>query len=512
LANLPGFGTCLLISCAAVACRPLRFRSRFIAIALCIAPQLFYWGYFGGARAADPLKWGFSFAPWICAWLDCLIIAGVVLIVGHYTRYRPGLVLLFVTLTLVITVGVFEASIGFDELDYQLYVAKNNPELVDEFHDHKVTEALDEAITNQEVGRYLREFYYSAAQPELRAELKKLIQNQMMSYDRWPSWFNVPQGMEYKAKKDWLLSRYDLFIAKRPNSKRMPIALYFKALLSEYSPDIRAFGEKELLHFYSDYPQERSADIWWKLYWNFSSSPESLEARWRIAKHWACWGRFEQADKVLAEAQTMTAERLKIIEARPEKNKSFFEMFQTPADSVMTAPKLNDLQRRIYLLRTLIGPENLPYSILDNPASPEKQKEKLASEERLKEFVAINPHLPDYPQNLQDLLTQAGNNDPLSDNIKLAQTELIDDEQLKIEHLTKLYEQYPQTDGGIQALYELGLLKISLWRQQEPTNAELKKKYLEQARASLTSFINLCPNSFYAEQVKKNLEVLPKAD
>jgi len=40
LANLPGFAICLFISCIAAACRPLRFRSRFIAIALCTAPQL----------------------------------------------------------------------------------------------------------------------------------------------------------------------------------------------------------------------------------------------------------------------------------------------------------------------------------------------------------------------------------------------------------------------------------------------------------------------------------------
>ena len=42
LANLPGFAICLLVSCFAVACRPLRFRSRFVAIALCTAPQLIY--------------------------------------------------------------------------------------------------------------------------------------------------------------------------------------------------------------------------------------------------------------------------------------------------------------------------------------------------------------------------------------------------------------------------------------------------------------------------------------
>ena len=45
---------------------------------------------------------------------------------------------------LVAAVVMFEMKIGFDELDYQLYVAKNDPEQVEEFHEHSITEALDE--------------------------------------------------------------------------------------------------------------------------------------------------------------------------------------------------------------------------------------------------------------------------------------------------------------------------------------------------------------------------------
>ena len=47
LAGLPIFALAVVASCVAVACRPLRFRSRFIAIALCIAPQFVYWGVLG---------------------------------------------------------------------------------------------------------------------------------------------------------------------------------------------------------------------------------------------------------------------------------------------------------------------------------------------------------------------------------------------------------------------------------------------------------------------------------
>ena len=493
-ANLPGVALCLLISCFAAACRPLRFRSRFIAVALCIAPQLIYWGYFGGARGVEPIEWGFSFAPWICAWLESLIIAGFVLGIGHFTRYRPGLVWIFTTLTLVIAVIVFEVTIGFDELDYQLYIAKNNPEYVSEFHDHNITEALDKTTRDPAIQKYLQSFFYPTEQAALRAELKREIQIQL-SYDRWPTWLIVPEELKYQTKKNWLNEQYDLFIAKRPNSRRMPITLYFKAILNEYSPDIRVLGDKEILHFYSDYPHDRSAETWFKLYRDFGSSPESLEARWRVAKLWAGRGIFEQADELLNEIQTILDEQIKLLRVKQVPNESFLGLFQLPADTVMTIPRLNELQRRLVHLRTLIGPENRT----DEPES----------NELLARFVMLNPHSMNYPQQLDRLLQQTKDGDPIRDNILLAQAGLIDSEQSRADKLTELHSENQDTDGGIQALYEQGLLKISLWRQQDESDPDLKKKCLDEAKETMTNFLNLYPKSFYVEQIQKNLDSLP---
>jgi len=491
LANLPGFAICILVSCFAAACRPLRFRSRFIAIALCTTAQLIYWAYFGGVRGGDPVEWGFSFSPWICAWLIGLGIAGLVLGIGHFTRYRPGLVWLFTSVFLLLAIATFEIRIGFDELDYQLYVAENNPEHTDEFHDRSITESLDETIANPAVKRYLAVFF--PTEPiELRAKLKEKIQTQLQ-LDRWPSWFIVPAELKYQDKKRWLFEQYDSFIKRRAQSRRMPIALYYKALLSEYSPDINMLGQKEILHFYSDYPYERSREIWWRLYIDFGDSPESLEARWRIAKYWAGRGRFEQADELLAEAQTMVAERLKLLEEKQEGNDSFFGRFRPPGDSAMTVSKLTDLQRRLNQLRNLIGSEN--------------RTGKSASSERLARFVMLNLHAFDYEDDLDGLLGEMVDNDPLRDNILLAKTKLVADEQLRAEKLNELHKRFADNDGGMQALYELGLLKISLY-QNEP-NLEQKKENLADARTTLTRFISLYPDSFCAERVKKILNNLP---
>ncbi len=496
-ANLPAFAVCLLVSCIAVACRPLRFRSRFIAIALCTVPQILYWGYFGSIRGVEPVKLGFSFVPWTAAWLIGLGIAGGVIGVGHFTRYRPGLVWSSTAFVLAAAAVLFKLEIGFDELDYQLYVARNNPEQVTEFHDHSITDAIDRTITNPAVIKYLGDFFYPAEPIPLRKELKKEIQAQL-AHNRWPGWFIVPDQLKFQEKGKWLFDRYDLFITRRPTSNRMPIALYYKALLSEYSPDYNMLEQKEILHFYSDYPFERSRKIWYQLYREFGDSPESLEARWRIAMHWAGQGRFEEADALLVEARERLDEQVDLLAKDQTRGETLFSPFRPPAESVVTMFKLTELQRKLNQLRTLISGEN--------------RTDKPESAGRLAKFVVLSPHSPDYGQRLAELLAQMGRNDPLRDNVLLAQTKVIADEQLRAEKLAELHKKFGDTDAGMQSLYELGLLKIRFWRQQDESNAENKKQLLADARATLTSFLSLYPDSFCAEQVKKNLADLPTVE
>lgn len=514
LANLPGLAICLLISCIAVACRPLRFRSRFTAIALCTAPQLLYWGFCGGARGVEPIKWEFSFAPWVCAWLISLTIAGLVLGIGHFTRYRPGFVFLFASVFFILAVVTFRTRIGFDELDYQLYIAKNNPEHVREFHDHNITEALDKTIRDPAVRSILTGFFYPDEPIPLRKELKREIQIQL-SYDRWPSWFIAPEELKYQEKKQWLDQQFELFInppkswwmpiffytefkKRRSICGKMPIALYYKALLNEYGPDTTMLGQKEILHFYNDYPRERSRDIWYRLYRDFGNSPESLEARWRIAKHWAGQGRFEQADRLLAEAQAKLGERYKQVQKQQTEENNLFGLFRPPPDSAMTVVRLDDLKRRLDCLRNLIGPQN--------------RIQEADVKKRLAEFVMLNPYRYDYSQYLDELLEKMDKNDPLRDNVLLAKAKLIADEQLQAEKLNQLHKEYQDTDGGMQALYELALLKIGMWRRQGEATTEQKKKLLADARATLTSFISLYPDNIYSEQAQRNLDGLPKVE
>ncbi len=496
IAKLPLFGVFLLVSCVAVASRPLRFRSRFIAIALCMAPQLVYWALFGGAQSVDPIRLGLSFSPWICAWLTALAVGGIVIGIGHFTRYRPGLIWMVFALVLGLAVWDFQRKISFAELDYQLYVAGNNPEEVIQFHDHDMTEAIDRAIENPATLSFLTGFFYPTEPILLREELKKEIQVQL-GYDQWPTWFDVPEELNYQAKRKQLLDSCALFIKKRPKSKRMPIALYYMAILNEYTPDVQGFGRTEVLSFYSDYPHRKTLPIWQKLLNEFPESPEALEARWRIAMLLAGRQRFEKAAELCELTEGMIVERLKLVDEAQTATGAFSTAFSSPAVTVITPFKLKELEKKVQKLRALVNGQNHTES--------EESKSNLA------EFILLNPYSMDYPQRLDRLIAATDEKSPLRDNVLLAKIMLIGDAQFKAEQLKELGEKFANTDGGTQALYELGLLKVALWKDPQ-TEAAQKETYLADARAILTNFIALYPKSIYSIHAQTMLDSLPGAE
>jgi hypothetical protein len=509
LANLPIFAVFVLVSCIAAACRPLRFRSRFIALALCMAPQLFYWAWFGGLENTEPLRWGFSFAPWVCAWLTALVFAGIVLLIGHFTRYRPGLCWLLGLITLTTAGLLLKYEIGFDELAYQQYVADNDPEEVVEFRDHRLTDLLDATITNRDVKRYFANFFYPSEPVMLREKLKEEIQTQLNN-DRWPFWFQTTPELNFGPKRQWLLEQYEHFVAypkhwwmpsavykkfasRRLRSKRMPAALYYKALLSESTPDPTMIIEKEVLHFYNDQPHWRCWPIWYQLYEQFPQSSESLEARLRLATHLAGKGLFQKATELLQEARTMTTAKLKEQEQSTASNPAFLSSFTPPPSSAMTVSRLTELQRRLGDFAALISDENYTTDAI--------------TQLRLSRFVMLDTHSLDYPARLESFLAQTNENDPLRDNILLAKIKLTKDLQLRAEQLKALNDRYKNRDGGIAALYELALLKVRL--SQEFTGAEQKKR-LAEARGTLESFISAYPKSNFTVNAQTVLNSLPR--
>lgn len=497
IAKLHLFGVFVLISCIAVASRPLRFRSRFISIALCMAPQLIYWAAWGGNPEIDPVRWGFSYAPWIYAWLTGLFMAGMVLGIGHFTRYKPGLVFAL-SLTLLLTAfGVFQKHIGFAELDYQLYVAGSSPEDTPEFNDYSITETLDEVIEDDALRSFLVGRFYPTEPILLRQKLKEEIQG-LIIYDRWPQWFQkkMPPQLKYPAKRRELISRYELFMERWPASKRKAVALYFKAMLSEYHPDVRALGRDEILRFYWDYPSPDNTFLWQELFESFPQSPESLEARWRIARFEAGKGSFEKAQSLCEVSLAMIREQLEKETASQSigESDSIFASFREPARTVITPRKLRDLQTRFRLLLSRISKENR--------GTDEVSRRLLAS------FITLNPYSQDYGLRLDEILAQATPNSGLRDNVLLEKAMLNEDPNQQIALLAEVTRQFPGTDGGIRAMYELGLMKIQLWKNSQHSQ-EARDALLQECRTILTAFSTDFPDSPYADQARIMLQSLP---
>lgn len=496
LAGLPLFGIFLLISCIAVACRPLRFRSRFIAIALCTAPQVIYWAVFGSSTVSDtdPIKWGFSFAPWISAWLSSVAMGGIVIAIGHFTRYRPGLVWSISAVALLTAIGIFLGMIGFAELDYRLYIDGNNPKEVTEFHDRSITQAIDDAMNDPGTRSFLAGFFYPTEPILLREELKGEIQEQLRS-GRWPNWFTVPEELNYQKKTAELESQYKKFIDKRPSSRRMPVALYYRVILKEQTPDIRMLGQSEKLHFYDDYPHHENLPLWFHIYNEFPHSAEAIEARWRIAKHYAGAEEFDKSTEFCEVAKVMlAAHRQKTQEQNQLDEATFLTVFRQPAQTAMTPLKLKELDLKLKELKLLISEQNR----IDSPSS----------RKRLAKFVLLNPHSKDYPDQLNILLTQMKQNDPLRDNILLAKIILISDMQLKAEQLRSLADKFPNTDGGIHALFELAMLKVQFFKNPDIKQDD-KDIYLGQARKILQNFVKTYPGSIFTDQAQTMLKNLP---
>ena len=508
IAGLPGLAVCVLIGSFAAALRPLRFRSRYIAVVLCASPALVYFAVSGGVKNADSIRWAISYTPWLCGFLNALIISAIVLIIGHFTRYRPSLIWTISACFLVAAIVVFHNTINFAELDYQLYVAKNNPETVQEFQDHSITEALDRTLTSRESRSYFQPPFYPVETTALRAVLKKEIQNRLL-HDHWPEWFDVPDELRYQEKRQQLLEQYDSFINpskqwwkpafihnaflnSKLRIKRMPTALYYKAMLSEMSPELNILVEKETLHFYNDYPHNENLPIWHRLFSEYPDSTEALEACWRRAVHLAGMEQFPSACQLIDQALSMIKNQS--VPAAGASTDETEKIFRNPQTTVITEFELKKIKRKLQYLRNLISSENL--------GSDEKTHSLLA------QFILLNPHDQFFQTHLENLLQQAGEKSPIADNILLSQIMLTPDLVLRAQRLGQLAKNYAGTDGSVQAKFEQACLKLAIWKEHGLSEAE-KDKYLAEARGDLKNFLKDHPNSIFAEQAAEKLATLP---
>ncbi len=515
IAKLPTIAIVIAVCCAAVACRPLRFRSRFISIVLCSSPLLAYWGAFGGYVDVDPVKWGLSYAPWFSAWLLGLLIAAVVLAIGHYTRYKPGAIAFVTIFSLLVAGYVFFDRISFAESDYQIYVVSNNPEECSDFHSRSISDIVDEAASEPLPEKNITmpvfpedvHWYDSEQDIEQRVDTNDDDQDQreqlleelevMVNINVWPLWFmeNADKDFyDFKRKRNARIDQLNYFINNHPGSKRMPIALYYKAILREYLPNPKALRRNEELKFYSDYPRPEVFPDWVRLYRDYPQSPESLEARWRIAVNLCRKGDFQTALSLCREAVNLSE---KVKERLSEQSSNDTDIFIPPAETAIAERELEDILFRTRYLMELI----------ENNNKPNDQAYKL----RFASFLGLNPYKIEYSEKLKILLDQCGEQCPMRDNLKLAVIRAKPDNAEKKKQLEDFISQHPKADCRPEAMYELALCCIQIRRELEQDSPE-RAEYLNQARQILERITQQYPESVFNGQAQSSLNGLPREE
>lgn len=496
LGHNPPLCLALFVGCALISFEPFRFKSKFIASILAMLPVILYWVLFAGNNPQEnALRWAIMYAPWVLAFLITVIFFGVVIGLGHFMRYRPGIMMPVFGLTLAGTVVLFHFTIGMIERDFQADVYAYSPGNIKAFRSQNIMPLLEE-----ELGQRLKERPYLNAQVEM---------NQLRTEWLWA--FNAgpdpsitllrPGSLSTRELTNFFTASYravehiDAFIARHPNAPRIADALYYRGLLFDLRVDIRTLRDEDTLRYYTTFPSSNSEGIWKQVLNNFDATDMALEARYRLAQLAAAtipaqtdkpFG-FNEALSLLQQADTKLQERISSPDFDKPASGWWFEQMPglfTPPPPTISAVQLRRLEVRIGRLMDLLNKEN---------RSGHEQHDR-----RLATFIGLDPRQLDYEHQLKILLNESPKPDPLIDNIELAYALLERDPKIKLRRLKELAEQYPRLDGGIQARLEY-VQAILERRETEPAESA------DNWRVELEKIIELRPDLFAARYARKLL-------
>jgi len=507
---------CLAVSCAAVSFEPLRFKSKFVAAISALLPEALYWVFFSGQNPQqDALRWAVLYAPWAIALLVCVILLGVILGLGHFLRYRPGVLMPIFGFLLAGTVWYFHLSIGMNERDFQAEVYRYNPRLVADFQDRSIKGLLEEELALQQrqapflsaelLARQIRMEWRWAFNPNVNS-----VSGNSIELSGWnPMAMASAEASRFVFAKITSSTYFDHFIKNHPGDPREADTLYYKALIVDIKVDSQALRDEDMLRFYDNVPSIHSQAIWNDIIERFGRTAVSVEARWRLGLLLAGGNpqnsdltkNFDDALELLRQGRQLCQQLCGQLNSalRIETTKrSFFwnsrlgAIFTPPAPTV-SDEELLSLRDRIEMLILLISPEN--------------RTSRQSNDIRLAKFVALDACQFNYEDKLKELMLNAPKPDPLVDNIELAQAMVEKDPDDKRARLTDIIKRYPQRDAGLQAMLELAriLLEDRKSSEHRADRQNLRQKSLE----LLNNIISSRPDSYLALKAKKIIDDNP---
>ncbi|MFC1782608.1 tol-pal system YbgF family protein [Planctomycetota bacterium] len=497
---------CLFVSCAAVSFDPFRFKSKFVAAVMCLLPEILYCILFSGPNPEqDALRWAVLYAPWSLAFLVCVIIIGIVIAIGHFVRYRPGVLMPIFGLFLAGSVLLFHLTIGMQERDFQDQVYSNNPDQIAAFQNRNIIPLLEKELAQRLKNEPFLET--ETVRDQIRRDWRQAFLMTRMGFPLGIG-YSTPATAEVlnisQAQVE-AIDQLDNFINNcSAQDKRLPDAHYYKALLIDISVDLRALRDEDFLRFSYEIPRALSETSWRNILKQFPDSPVSIEARWRLARLWAAQKprnslepyRFDQALELLEQAWRRCNELIQQrtqTAAQESFSHSFLgEIFRRPPPP-LTNEQLASLQLRIGRLMTLINIENR------SGLGPNRQ--------RLAEFVGLDKLNLNYEARLKELLLESPQPDPLIDNIELALVMLTKDTEEKKRLLEDLARRYEDHDGGVEAMLELAqIYRENYDRSDYPSDRDVLRS---RSAELLQKIITLRPDDFLGQYAQKLLEELP---
>ncbi|QOJ15709.1 MAG: hypothetical protein HRU75_14120 [Planctomycetia bacterium] len=281
-AHMPWMAATLVLSCTLAGWRPIRMNFRFGSALLGMLPVILYiyLALRGGPEmvgaSASPVQKTLLLAPWYLAILSACVMMGVILLIAHMVRYRPGAITPVVTVMFATPVVLFHGYVGTDELSYRVLEAECGP------RSRRVAALQDPAAVQERIIGLLQEWSASGRQ-SVREDLLATLAGDS---DR------LRERVRSRLLLEFLVSQRETddlcrdFLARHPRSRYVTNVLYIQGYSLDTRMDARALaGGPPRVELYAEFPHAQSRPVWLAL-WNQSpDSPLRIVAGVRLAVH-----------------------------------------------------------------------------------------------------------------------------------------------------------------------------------------------------------------------------------
>ncbi|MFW6146599.1 MAG: tetratricopeptide repeat protein [Planctomycetota bacterium] len=467
LAHAPVLAFVLAVGCVLVAATDLRRRNASLALLLGLAPVCIY--FYLAARpttiAMPPTQRLALSVPFVVAAVVAVIAMGLVLLIAHWVRYRPGVICPVLVVLTAAPAWLFLDHVGGDELAFALLTSDMTP-----------TEVIfpggpfrrDPSLTDE---------------PPTEAEIRRA---------------EARLAQRRKARLDLC----DAFLKRYPDSDRAATVLWIKGVTLDLRVNHPAL-RRGTLQFYDSHPRNASAPTWRRLVRAFPEDPRAAVARLRLALLACRKGRVKEAyEKHL----TTAADLLKTVHAAPVAERRGATWAQLFGGSPQW-PGREHLQQtafEIHYLCWLIEDNG----VLDDPAARQAFAAFMALDRRGESREAFRARL--------DYLAERFHDTSFAENLYLLRARVAFDQATAKGPLSwsavepwarSLLEMAGETDQdvSIEATFELGLLAL------HPTRVEGLSRLLRRPEVYFKRVSKARPNP-WQRRADEHLSMLRAAE